>query len=191
MGLLGGGQQAGPAPRGGPSHVTAWPFALHGPGRKLLISFHLAQARLSICVCLGKLWTGLAQTQGTWRQIGKMEKHKTKRDPVKQKNNVSQLQIVRKVHLGFGLAGSDGDPAPLQLQAMDRCPLLCPAVPAGSVALQLLGVPIHAALMVGKVFGGCVSGPEISRQPPIGVPPSLTCSHLRHVAAGPAALPHV
>lgn len=64
----GGGQQAGPALHGGPSHVTTWPFALHEPGEKWLISFHLAQAHGSICVCLGKLWTGLAWNQGAWRR---------------------------------------------------------------------------------------------------------------------------
>lgn len=74
-----------------------------------------------------------------------MEKLKTKRDPLKQRNNISQLQIVRKVHLGFNLAGSDGEPAPFQLQAMGRWSLLGPAVPTGAVALQLLGVPMHVA----------------------------------------------
>lgn len=98
-----------------------------------------------------------------------------------------QLQIVRKVHLGFGLAGSNSEPAPLQPQAMGRCPLLGP----GAVGLQLCGVPMHAALMVGKVFGGCGSGLAIPRKPPAGVPPSLACSHLRHVAAGLAMLPRV
>lgn len=116
-----------------------------------------------------------------------MEKHKTQCDPVKQRNNISQVQIVGKVHLGLGLAGSDGEPAPLQPQAMGRCPLLGPAVPTGAAALQLLGVPMHVVLTVGKVFGGCVSGLAIPRKPPVRVPPSPACSHLRRVAT----LPHV
>lgn len=82
--------------------------------------------------------------------LEKMEKHKTKRDPVKLRDNVSQLQIVRKVHLGFGLAGREGEPAALLLQAMGRRPPLGPAVPAGVVALQMLRVPMHVALAVGK-----------------------------------------
>lgn len=90
-----------------------------------------------------------------------MEKHKTKRDPVKQRNNIFQVQSIKKVRLGFGLAGSDGEQAPLQLQATGRCLFLCPAVPAGAVALQLVGVSMHAALIVEKVFGKCISGPTI------------------------------
>lgn len=84
--------------------------------------------------------------------------------------------------MGFGLAGGDGEPAPLHLQAMGRCLLLGPAVPTGAVALQMVGVPMHAALMVGKVFGGCVPGPAIPRKPPVGVPPSPARSCRRHVA---------
>lgn len=47
--------------------------------------------------------------------------------------------------MGFDLAGSDGEPAPFQLQATGRWCLLGPAVPTGAVALQLLGVHMHVA----------------------------------------------
>lgn len=79
-----------------------------------------------------------------------MEKHETKRDPVKLRDNISQLQIVRKVHSGFGLAGREGEPAAVRLQATGKRPPLGPAVPTGAVALQMLRVPVHVALAVGK-----------------------------------------
>lgn len=136
-------------------------------------------------VCALENWTDLARNQGAWRQTGEMEKLKTKHSPIKQRD-ISQLQIVRRVHLGFCLAGSDGEAFPLQLQAMDRCPLLAPAIPTGAVELQMLGVPMHVALRVGKVFRGHISDPVMPQKLPMGVPPSPACSCLRQVVAGPA-----
>lgn len=131
----------------------------------------------------------LACNQGAWRQTGKTEKHKPKHDPVKQREDTSQLQIARKVHVGFGLAGSNGEPAPLQLQTMGRCPLLFP--PVGARALQVLGLPMHGALMMGKVFGGYISVPVILQKPPIRLSLFPAWAHLRHILAGPATLPRV
>lgn len=99
---------------------------------------------------------------GRWRN--------SKQNTAKQ-SSISQLQIVRKVHGGFCLAGSDGEAFPLQLQAMARCPLLGPAVPTGAGELQLVGVPRNVGFLTQRVHFWPSDAPKL----PMGVPPSPDC----------------